>query len=187
MITRAVLTVLSVLGLSLPLVAQEPNPGEHGNGQTITQEDLLGTGEIDVVPALALYQPDSFSRSGNSVLVYGFPTLTLLDGRRFSISGAMGRLANDLLPVAFLSAVDVYKIHSSPMYGTDAPGGVLDMRLNRNFAGGEFGLFYGKSSGKFGYEQKSAYIIGTVGNDKVQITAGAAYEEARGNTPNLRH
>jgi len=64
MITRAVLTVLGVLGLCLLLVAQEPNPGEHGNGQTITQQDLLGTGEIDVVPALALYQPDSFSRSG---------------------------------------------------------------------------------------------------------------------------
>jgi hypothetical protein len=51
LITRVcmVLTVLGVLGLCLLLVAQEPNPGEHGNGQTITQQDLLGTGEIDVV------------------------------------------------------------------------------------------------------------------------------------------
>ena len=62
MITRAVLTVLGVLGLCLLLVAQEPNPGEHGNGQTITQQDLLGTGEIDVVPALALYQEGHFER-----------------------------------------------------------------------------------------------------------------------------
>jgi hypothetical protein len=60
---------------------------------------------------------------------------------------------------------------------------VVNLRLNRNFAGGEFGVFYGKSDGKFGREDKQAYIIGGVGNDKVQITAGAAYEESIGNVP----
>ena len=186
MIQRAVAAVLGLLGLCLPLGAQEAKLRQLNEG-SITLDQLQGTGEVDLAPSLALYQPDSFSRSGNSVLIYGFPALTLLDGRRFSISGAMGRLPNDLLPVAFLSGVDVQKINPSPMYGTDSPGGVLDLRLNRNFVGGEFGLFYGKSTGKFGYEEKSAYILGTVGNDKVQITAGAAYEEVRGNIPSLRH
>jgi outer membrane receptor protein involved in Fe transport len=141
---------------------------------------------VDIASALTLYQPDTFSRSGNSVLIYGFQTLTLLDGHRFSISGPLGRLTlQDLFPVAFFRAVDVQKINASPMDGTDAPGGVVNMQLRRDLAGGEFGLFYGKSGGKFGREDKQAYILGSVGNDKFQITAGAAYEESSGRVPRL--
>ena len=88
------------------------------------------------------------------------------------------------MPVAFLTDVKVQKVNGSPMFGSDGAGGVLDLRLNRTFAAGEFGVFYGKSDGKFGYEEKQAHIIGTVGTDKFQITAGAAYEEASGHTRN---
>lgn len=188
MIKRAAAAVLGLLGLSFPLAAQQTNHPEQIEGETITLEQLRSTGAVDFASALALYQPDSFSRSGNSVLIYGFPALTLLDGRRFSISGPLGPVTpNDLIPVAFLSAVEAKKINASPIYGTDSPGGVLDLQLNRNFAGGEFGLFYGKSSGKFESEEKSAYILGSVGNEKLQITAGAAYEEASGHLPSLGH
>ena len=183
MIRRAVPAVLGFLGLCLPLTAQQNRP-EQNDDETITLGQLQSTGAVDVASALALYQPDSFSRSNNSVLIYGFPALTLLDGRRFSISGSLGRLTPiDFFPVAFLSAVDVQKINASPMYGTDSPGGVVNMRLNRNFSGGEFGVFYGKSSGKFGREEKQAYILGSAGNEKFQVTAGAAYEESSGHIP----
>jgi outer membrane receptor protein involved in Fe transport len=168
------------------MAAQQMNPPEQTDDETITLGQLQSTGAMDVASALTLYQPDTFSRSGDSVLIHGFQTLTLLDGRRFSISGPLGRLTPlDLFPVAFLRAVEVQKINGSPMYGTDAPGGVVNMRLNRDFSGGEFGLFYGKSSGKFGREDKQAYILGGVGNEKFQITAGAAYEESSGRAPRL--
>lgn len=181
MVKRALPVVLGFLGLCLPLAAQQTDE------ETITLEQLQLTSALDTASALTLYQPDTFSTSGNSVLIHGFPALTLLDGRRFSISGPLGRLTPlDVFPVAFLSSVDVQKINASPMYGTDAPGGVVNLRLNRNFAGGEFGVFYGKSDGKFGHEDKQAYIIGGVGNEKVQITAGAAYEESSGNVPRPR-
>jgi outer membrane receptor protein involved in Fe transport len=176
-----------MLGLCIPLGAQENHPGQD-NQETISREQLQITGAVDVESALALYRPDSFSQSSNSILIYGFPALTLLDGRRFSISGPLGRLnVLDFLPVALISSVGVQKIGASPVYGSDATGGVVDMRLSRDFAGGEFGIFYGKSTGKFEYEEKSAHILGSVGNDKFQITAGAFYEEASGHRPNLGH
>jgi outer membrane receptor protein involved in Fe transport len=188
MIRRALSAVLGLLGLGLPLAAQETNRPEQTGGETITLEQLQTTGAVDIASALALYQPDTFSTPGNSLLIYGFPTLTLLDGRRFSVSGPLGRLTPlDFLPVAFLRAVEVQKINGSPMYGTDSPGGVLNLQLNRDFAGGEFGVFYGKSGGKFGLEEKQAYILGSVGNEKFQITAGAAYEKSSGRVPRLDH
>lgn len=186
MIKRALPAVLGFLALCLPLAAQETYRPEQSADETITLEQLQKTGATDIASALALYQPDSFSVSGNSVLIYGFPTLALVDGRRFSISGPLGRLTPlDFFPVAFLGAVEVQKINASPMKGTDSPGGVVNLWLNRSLAGGEFGVFYGKSSGKFDLEEKQAHILGTVGNEKFQITAGAAYEESSGHVPSL--
>ena len=187
MLGRALLPVLGVLVGCLVVAAQQTNAVAGDELQTISLEQLQSTGAIDVDSALALYQPDTFSKSDRSVSIYGFPALTLLDGRRFLISGPMGRLsATDLVPVAFLSGVHVQKLNASPMDGTDSPG-VLDMRLNRSFTGGEFGVFYGRSEGKFGYEEKQAHILGSVGNEAFQITVGAVYEEASGHLSRQGH
>jgi len=53
-------------------------------------------------------------------------------------------------------------------------------------AGGEFGVFYGKSDGKYGTDLFQSYIIGGVGNDKFNISAGAMYEESSGHGQGLR-
>ncbi|MEP6686690.1 MAG: hypothetical protein ABJB22_07930, partial [Verrucomicrobiota bacterium] len=140
--------------------------------------------------ALSLYQPSVFSRADGSVLIHGLPALTLLDGRRFLASSALGRMGMtplDLFPVAFLRAVNVQKVNASPKAGTDFPGGVVDLRLNREYSGGELGVFYGRSTGKFGVEEKQAYIIGGVGDERFHITVGAAYEESSGRIPRLSH
>jgi outer membrane receptor protein involved in Fe transport len=188
MIKRALPAVLGFLSLCLPLTAQQTNRPEQTEDETIALEQLQRTGAVDTVSALTLYQPDTFSTVGSSVLIHGFPALTLLDGRRFSISGPLGRLGMtplDLFPVAFLRAAEVQKLNASPMYGTDSPGGVVNLRLNRDYSGGEMGVFYGRSSGKFGREDKQTYILGGVGDDKFHITAGAAYEESSGRVPRL--
>ena len=96
MIRGALAAILGFLGLCLPLAAQQ---ADHN---TITLDQLQLTGALDTASALSLYQPDTFSKYGNSILIHGFPTLTLLDGRRFLISGrALGRLApaEDILPL----------------------------------------------------------------------------------------
>lgn len=175
MLKRAFLVVVGFLGFCLPVVAQD---------ETITRSDLEETGALDVPHALASYQPNIFSTVDGSILLHGLPAVTLLDGRRFPISGELGRMGLSplgIFPLAFLSAVDVQKVGSSPLYGTDSPGGVVNYRLNRYYSGGEVGLFYGR--GGHGREDKQAYMIGGVGDDKFQITAGAAYQESRGYFP----
>jgi iron complex outermembrane receptor protein len=187
MIKRALPAVLAFLSLCLPLAAQTNRP-EQTDDETITVEQLRRTGAVDTASALTLYQPDIFSTLGSSVLIHGLPALTLLDGQRFPIWDALGRPGMTpfgLFPVAFLSAVEVQKVNASPMYGTDSPGGVVNLRLNRDYSGGEMGVLYGKSSGKFGREEKQSYILGGVGDEKFHITAGAAYEESSGRAPRL--
>ena len=154
--------------------------------QVIKEDDLRLTGAIDVGPALSLYRPDVFNTVDGSVLIHSLPVLTLLEGRRFPIStdlGRMGMAPLDVFPLAFFSAVETRTIGSSPRYGSDGPGGMVDLRLKRFTGSGEVGFFYGRSDGKYGREDFQAYIIGGVGNDKVQITAGAAYTESSGRVP----
>lgn len=173
--------VVGFLSLCLPLAAQPANPFDPAEDKIITVEQLRQTGALDVASALTLRRPDIFSTVDGSILIHGLPVLTLLDGRRFPISSELGRMGMsplDLFPIAFLSAVDLQKMDASPIYGTDSAGGVVNVRLNRYYSGGEVGLFYG--SGKHGREDKQAYILGGVGDEKFQITVGAAYQESRG-------
>ena len=160
MIKRLLSAALGFLGLCLPLAAQQTDRPDQTGDETIAAEQLHQTGAVDTGAALTLYRPDIFNTVDSSVLIHGLPALTLLDGRRFPISSALGRMGMtpiDLLPVAFLRSVQVQKVGASPMLGTDLPGGVVDLRLNRTYAGGEMGVFYGKSGGKCGREDREAY------------------------------
>jgi iron complex outermembrane receptor protein len=186
MMKPALAGVLSFAAVCLPLAAHASDAPAPANTDTIVAEELDITGATETGPALALYRPDVFRTIDGSVLMHSLPVLTLLDGRRFPISSDLGRMGFgllDLFPVAFLSAVDVQRFGGSPRYGTDAPGGIVDLRLNRDYTGGEVGVFYGKSGGKYGREDFQAYILGGAGNDKFHITVGAAYQESSGRIP----
>jgi len=50
------------------------------------------------------------------------------------------------------------------------------------YYGGEVGILYGRWTSKGGGDLMRSYILGTVGNDKFQISAGAAYEESSGHS-----
>jgi outer membrane receptor protein involved in Fe transport len=178
MIRRAVSAVLGLLGCCLPLAAQQ------SDFETISVEQLRKTGTLDAAAAVTLDRPDLFNTVDSVLLLHSLPVTTLLDGRRFPISGETGH-GFDLFPIAFLSAVDVHK-DVSPVLATDAPGGAINLRLNRFSSGGELGVFYGKSDGKYGSDLFQTYIIGGVGNDKFNITAGAMYEESNGHELRLQ-
>ncbi len=187
MIQRVLPVLLGFLCLCSPLCAQQPDAGDI---DAISIDQLRITGEVNPGPALTLYRPDIFSTVDGAILIHSLPVLTLLDGRRFPISGDLGGkgiTALDVLPVAFLRAVQVEKAASSPIYGTDAPGGVVNFQLNRSYSGGEAGVFYGSSSGKYGREDFQTYIRGGVGNDNFQINAAAAYDHSSGNSRSFSH
>ena len=187
MTTHALLAVIGLLSLCLPGFAQETaSPFALATEEVITPKALRITGEVDTAPALTLHRPDIFSTGRESILIHGLPALTLLDGRRFPIMNELSRMGMtplDLFPIAFLSSVEVQKVGGSPVYGSNAPGGVVNLRLNRISTGGEVGFFYGKSDGKYGREDKQAYIIGGIGTEKFQITFGAAHKESSGRLP----
>ncbi len=177
MIKRALPAVLGCFSFCLAMAAQQPVSLEQSGIYTIPVEQLNNRGELYPAGALNLYRPDLFSTIDGSILLHGLPVTTLLDGRRFPLSDR----PLESIPLAFLSAVRVQKTTTRPSVGSDAPGGVVDLELKRGYTtGGEVGVFYGKSGGRNGREDYEAHIIGTVGNDKVQITAGAAYQESSG-------
>jgi hypothetical protein len=58
---------------------------------------------------------------------------------------------------------------------------------SRYHVSGEIGAAYGVSTGKYGAESEGGYIIGTVGNDKFEITAGTSYENTTFHVPRFGH
>jgi hypothetical protein len=109
----------------------------------------------------------------------GLPPISLENRDRLFFSTAFGSIRPE---VNFLPP---YSPWESPSY---ARPNVPDNKSSRDDVvyvrnpdpiryGGEIGFLYGKSSGKYGREDFSSYIIGTVGNDKFSITAGFLHQE----------
>lgn len=187
MIRRATPVVAALLVCSGALLAQAPGPAPLFD-QTITLDQLRSTGAPDTAAALTLYRPD-LSAANGLISIHGMPALTLFDGRRVADSSFLARMgltSLDLFPVAFLKAIEVQSNGASPMYGADATGGVVNLRLNRNYTGTEVGLFYGTSlGGKFHRDEEQAYFISGIGNDKTQITVGGFYERSSLHSPRV--
>ena len=151
---------------------------------------LLLLADSSTLPAQqAPAEPTAFSLGDNdavrsvdaAVLVQRLSIFPVLDGRRLAgvtELGRMGMTPFEVLPVAYLRPIEARRVRQLPMQDVEEDSDAYDLRSSRVYAGGEVGFSYGKSTGKYGGEAMQAYIIGTVGNDKVQITAGAAYEES---------
>jgi hypothetical protein len=148
MVKRVFSVVLGFFSVCLPLAAQQTSRFETG---TIALEPWRQSGDLPF--ALALYQPD---------------ILSMFDGSMLS-------LGERRLPVAYLSAGQGEKRNASPTDRADSSAGVFTLRLDPAYSGGEIGVLYGR--GQHGSSALQSYIVGTVGNDKFQITAGVSYEE----------
>ena len=168
MIKRAAL--LAFLSVALAVFAQ---------GQdltTISRAQLRETGEIDLGSALLRERSDLFSTLDGNISIHGLPTLVLLDGRRLPDLGDLGVSALDLVPMSFVRAVKVEQ--GSPIYGADAPGGVLDLELNRAVGGGEAGFFYGGSTGRNRGSEMQGYIFGGIDDGRTSVFGGISHQES---------
>ena len=167
MMKRGLLVVLGFLTLCLPVAAQ----------QAIT----LGQ--------LSLYRPEILSTADCSTLLKGLPMLTLLDPRDLPASSELGRMG--MAPIDFASdmsytVAEVDRIIVRPDHSKDSGkdakdslGEVTDLQPSSGvYSGGEVGFLYGHATGKFGGDLFETYMLGTVGDDKFQITVGASYEES---------
>jgi hypothetical protein len=131
----------------------------------------------DTSSALALNQSDIFQRVDSYALIQALPL----------------PIQSNLFPAESLSLGEMQKVSASPRRRSRARDAkdFVDSKdvsaralvpSNPFYYGGEIGVFYGHATGKFGGDAFGGYAIGTVGNDKLQITAGTSYEEWDGHS-----
>jgi hypothetical protein len=113
-------------------------------------------------------EPDSF-RLDNPGLFRNNSTMTLLNNVALNWT-----MPNDAAP----PPVSAPRQNASISQRSHLSDRLTDSLPKFDYATGEIGFLYGRSTGKYGGEFKQGYIIGEVGNDKLQISAGAAYEDS---------
>jgi hypothetical protein len=182
MIKRALVIALGFLGFCFPLTAQQTSRVERTKDKAATYRQLRPSA-LDTPARLTLSLPEFFSPMEGSVLANDFLMLTLGAGQRSPASSELGWIGmapldyfQDELP----SAAELEQANAAPVDGKDSPSEIVSPPLSPIYYSGEVGVFYGRSSGKFGREIMQTYFLGEVGNDKFHITAGAAYEESSG-------
>jgi hypothetical protein len=175
MMKGALFAILAWLAFSFPLAAQEP---------------------FDSAATFVFYRPEILTSVDGAALVRELPMTEFLDGRLpgSSALGRMGTAPVANFPMALVSAEPRKK-------GSSVSGPVTDPKDGKDYSsaeslaaekaslvwtGGEIGFMYGHSSGKFGGDEFTSYIMGGVGNDKMQINVGASYQEFNGHFSHWR-
>ena len=183
MTKRAFPGVIGFLGLCLTLFAQTSHAQQT---RAFTFDQLCRSGVVDSGSAAS--RPDFLSRLNSSAWVRSVAAPALLEGGYFSFSSALTwtqPTSPNFLPGLPTMAPQRAVATSSAVAARDSSKEVVDVQRSNlfDYAGGEVGFLYGRSTGKFGGETKQAYIIGEVGDDKFHISAGAAYEESSWRVP----
>ena len=96
---------------------------------------------------------------GSQVSLRSLSTLVLLDGRRVPDNGANARGSRAFVdvnqfPLAAIQTVEVLTDGASAIYGSDAVGGVVNVKLRHDFHGLEFGGRYGFSQRAGNYHEQ---------------------------------
>ena len=203
MVKRALWVAVGLLGALWPAVAQQPH-------HSIKHEQLRSAGAPNASLSLNLYRPKVWGAAESSLLLHNGSVPLWLDGTQLSngiIDRSYGFASSwvelgfpsaDFLPAAFLSGAQspAQRPTAGRVHGTegkdlgadakDSPDEMLSSSANPIYSGGEVGFLYGRWSGKGGGDMWETYVVGTVGNDKFQITAGASYDEWNANGRSVR-
>jgi iron complex outermembrane receptor protein len=142
-------------------------PQFSGNGNLGTNNANIGGGTTNGGSAVSLRNAD---------------TLVLINGRRMAVSPVSGTgganfVDVNLIPFAAIESIEVLPDGASAIYGTDAVSGVVNVLLRDQYDGFEVGGRYGFTDNKGRASERSAYVLGGVGNDKTKIAVAA--ENAR--------
>lgn len=159
--------------------------------QTVTAEDIDKTGEVSVGEYLQRLpiSGSAINRSNNSSGNLGFPpdgggisagsaeidlryltarrVLVLVDGKRWvrgsSASGVSGAVDLNTIPVDAIERVEVLQDGASPIYGSDAIGGVVNIITRSRFDGFNATVHQGQFDEGDGYTQEYNLSWGTTG------------------------
>ncbi|HEV3244230.1 MAG TPA: TonB-dependent receptor [Chthoniobacterales bacterium] len=106
-------------------------------------------------------------------------TLVLEDGRRLTTAGTQSVDFNRF-PLGLIDHIDILKDGASPIYGTDAVAGVVNVFLIHRFRGLEVYASYGNTNLGFAGDQgqETAYLLAGTGDDKTNIVVYAGIYNA---------
>jgi hypothetical protein len=151
---------------------------------------------------LRLYQPKTFSANASSLLFHKGPVRAWSDGGQLASETALVEIGMgplDLPPLTYFSpngfgpastskgrAASDSRPENFGKDGKDWPDEIMVPPPDPIYYGGEIGFLYGHSIGKGSGDMMESYILGQVGNDHFQITAGAEYEQWSGNGARFR-
>ena len=152
----------------------------------------LRAGDFD--PIFGFYRPELFASVDTAELLRDLPLTEYLGGHLpgSTALGRMGTAPVGNFPTALVTAQPRQKtnhVASGPV--TDPKDGkdyssiesMAAEKASLSWTGGEVGFMYGHSSGKFGGDEFTSYIMGSVGNEHLQINVGAGYEETHFSRP----
>jgi iron complex outermembrane receptor protein len=103
-------------------------------------------------------------------------TLILQDGRRLADIGFAGTSVDfNVFPLGLIDHIDILKDGASPVYGSDAVTGVLNVYLIHRFRGLEVYASYGNTNLGFANDmgQETAYLLAGAGDEKTDIVVYA--------------
>ena len=194
----ALVLALGLLSVCFPVAAQQARHSKPMQHPVATS----GVTPLDGIATLSLYRPRILSASNGSILFHTGPVRAWSDGAQLASETALAQIGMaplGLFPVTYLAPSDVGPVpvrkpsagsNSRPENlatdGKDLPEEMISSPLNQVYYTGEVGFMYGQWSGKGNGDYWQNYVWGQAGNDKFQITAGAAFENWSGNSPKIR-
>lgn len=198
MIRRALAVATVLLAVCFPVAAQQAKRPMATRHRGVAPERFQTAAAFNPALAFSLPQPNAFSSKDSFLLLHKGPVHAWSDGGLLASENALaatGMVALDLFSGAYLPPPDTFgptptntsraaSDSRPPNFGTD-PKDSPEMMLSppdRFYYGGEIGFLYGHSIGKGGGDMTESYISGQVGNDHLQITAGASFENWSGQT-----
>ncbi|HZR79412.1 MAG TPA: TonB-dependent receptor plug domain-containing protein, partial [Chthoniobacterales bacterium] len=106
-------------------------------------------------------------------------TLVLQDGRRLAYAGTASIDFNQF-PLGLIDHIDILKDGASPVYGTEAVAGVVNVFLIHRFRGLEVYGSYGNTNLGFANDrgEETGYILAGTGDDKTNIVVYAGIYNA---------
>src|SRR5438309_505550 len=106
-------------------------------------------------------------------------TLVLQDGRRLAAAGTAS-IDFNRFPLGLIDHIDILKDGASPIYGTEAVAGVVNVFLIHRFRGLEVYASYGNTNLGFANDrgEETGYLLAGTGDDKTNIVVYAGIYNA---------
>lgn len=178
MIKHALLAVAASLGVCFSLSAQEATTLDGTlNLRQLTPAEMIAS-------RAALGMAGSFHTLNNAW--YGRGPLTLEDGRQFSFPSAFGWV--EASPENFLpafTAPGLPRVTRATTLASTSDTEKVGLLPKPDYVGGEVGVFYGRSTGKYGREVEQGYILGEIIEGNTRIQVGASYGHSSDNSPRI--